>query len=97
MSANTRPLKVGLLLPETEGQMNGRTARWSDLLALTKTAEAVGFDSVWVTDHLRRQAPEPQHQSASTCNLQDQQTKMKCVNPFCALQWMSSLQSIRLS
>lgn len=46
-----RPLKIGLLLPETEGQMNGETARWPDLLALTKTAEAVGFDSVWVTDH----------------------------------------------
>jgi probable F420-dependent oxidoreductase len=32
--------------------MNGETARWSDLLALTRTAEAVGFDSIWVTDHL---------------------------------------------
>lgn len=50
-SVSRRPLKIGLLLPETEGQMNGETARWSDLLALTKTAEAVGFDSVWVTDH----------------------------------------------
>lgn len=46
-----RPLKIGLLLPETEGQMNGETARWRDLLAMTETAEAVGFDSVWVTDH----------------------------------------------
>jgi probable F420-dependent oxidoreductase len=50
-SVSRRPLKIGLLLPETEGQMNGETARWPDLLALTKTAEAVGFDSVWVTDH----------------------------------------------
>jgi len=49
---NARPLKVGLLLPETEGQMNGQTARWSDLLAMTQAAERVGFDSVWVTDHL---------------------------------------------
>jgi alkanesulfonate monooxygenase SsuD/methylene tetrahydromethanopterin reductase-like flavin-dependent oxidoreductase (luciferase family) len=47
-----RPLKVGLLLPETEGQMNGQTARWSDLCAMAQAAEAVGFDSVWVTDHL---------------------------------------------
>jgi probable F420-dependent oxidoreductase len=46
-----RPLKIGLLLPETEGQMNGETARWRDLLALSQTAEAVGFDSIWVTDH----------------------------------------------
>jgi probable F420-dependent oxidoreductase len=45
-------LKVGLLLPETEGQMDGATARWSDLLAMTQAAERVGFDSIWVTDHL---------------------------------------------
>jgi alkanesulfonate monooxygenase SsuD/methylene tetrahydromethanopterin reductase-like flavin-dependent oxidoreductase (luciferase family) len=51
MPAARRPLKIGLLLPETEGQFNGGTARWSDLLAMTKAAEAVGFDSVWVTDH----------------------------------------------
>ena len=50
-SAASRPLKVGYLVPETEGQMNGETARWSDIRALSETAEAVGFDSVWVTDH----------------------------------------------
>lgn len=49
---SARPLKIGLLLPETEGQMDGATARWSDLLAMTQKAEEVGFDSVWVTDHL---------------------------------------------
>ena len=48
----TRPLKVGLLLPETEGQLNGGTARWADLLAMARTAEQMGFDSIWVTDHL---------------------------------------------
>ncbi|MEA2512483.1 MAG: hypothetical protein QOJ59_1970, partial [Thermomicrobiales bacterium] len=47
----TRPLKIGLLLPDTEDQLNGETARWSDLLAMTQAAEAVGLDSVWVTDH----------------------------------------------
>src|SRR6476646_2942017 len=49
--ASHRPLKIGLLLPETEGQMDGATARWSDLLAMTRKAEEIGFDSVWVTDH----------------------------------------------
>jgi probable F420-dependent oxidoreductase len=49
--SGTRPLKIGLLLPETEGQMNGETARWSDLAAMTRAAEDVGFDSVWITDH----------------------------------------------
>ncbi len=47
-----RPLRVGLLLPETEGQLEGSTAGWSDLLAMTEAAEEVGVDSVWVTDHL---------------------------------------------
>jgi alkanesulfonate monooxygenase SsuD/methylene tetrahydromethanopterin reductase-like flavin-dependent oxidoreductase (luciferase family) len=47
-----RPLKVGLLLPETEGQFNGATAGWADLLAMTRAAEDAGFDSIWVTDHL---------------------------------------------
>jgi probable F420-dependent oxidoreductase len=32
--------------------MDGHSARWSDLAAMARTAEAVGFDSVWVTDHL---------------------------------------------
>jgi probable F420-dependent oxidoreductase len=50
-AAERRPLKVGLLLPETEGQLNGGTARWSDLAAMARAAEHVGFDSVWVTDH----------------------------------------------
>jgi probable F420-dependent oxidoreductase len=47
-----RPLKVGLLLPETEGQLDGATPRWRDILAMARMAEEVGFDSIWVTDHL---------------------------------------------
>ena len=50
-SQSDRPIKIGLLLPETEGQMDGASARWSDLLAMTHKAEEIGFDSVWVTDH----------------------------------------------
>jgi probable F420-dependent oxidoreductase len=46
-----RALKVGLLLPETEGQLDGATPRWRDMLAMARMAEEVGFDSVWVTDH----------------------------------------------
>ena len=49
-----------MILPDTEGQMNGNTARWADFLAMARTAEAVGFDSLWVTDHLlhRKDAEE---------------------------------------
>jgi alkanesulfonate monooxygenase SsuD/methylene tetrahydromethanopterin reductase-like flavin-dependent oxidoreductase (luciferase family) len=48
-----RPLKVGLNLPAVEGSMAGRTARWTDLLALARRAEEIGFDSVWMPDHLQ--------------------------------------------
>ena len=47
-----RALKVGLLLPMAEGMFNGRTARWQDLRDLASTAEDVGFDSIWLIDHL---------------------------------------------
>jgi alkanesulfonate monooxygenase SsuD/methylene tetrahydromethanopterin reductase-like flavin-dependent oxidoreductase (luciferase family) len=30
----------------------GGTARWPELLAMARAAEAVGFDSLWVMDHL---------------------------------------------
>ncbi len=47
-----RPLKVGLNLPTTEGAIAGKTARWADLFAFAERAEALGFDSLWVPDHL---------------------------------------------
>jgi alkanesulfonate monooxygenase SsuD/methylene tetrahydromethanopterin reductase-like flavin-dependent oxidoreductase (luciferase family) len=40
------------MLPDTEREMAGGSARWVDLLAMATTAEAVGFDSLWVSDHL---------------------------------------------
>jgi probable F420-dependent oxidoreductase len=54
--ARNRPLKVGLILPDTERQMNGETARWADFRAMAREAETVGFDSLWVTDHLIHRA-----------------------------------------
>lgn len=47
-----RPLQLGLNLPYVEGSMDGRTPRWADILAMAHTAEAVGFDSVWISDHV---------------------------------------------
>jgi alkanesulfonate monooxygenase SsuD/methylene tetrahydromethanopterin reductase-like flavin-dependent oxidoreductase (luciferase family) len=32
--------------------MAGKTARWADLFAFAERAEALGFDSLWVPDHL---------------------------------------------
>jgi alkanesulfonate monooxygenase SsuD/methylene tetrahydromethanopterin reductase-like flavin-dependent oxidoreductase (luciferase family) len=43
----TRPLKVGLQLPEVE-----RAVRWPELRAMAEAAERIGLDSIWVGDHL---------------------------------------------
>ena len=47
-----RPLKVGLQLPHGEGWSDGATPRWSDLRAIALLAEEVGFDSLWIADHM---------------------------------------------
>ena len=47
-----RPFRLGLNLPYVEGQSGGRTPRWADILAMARTAEEIGFDAVWISDHL---------------------------------------------
>jgi alkanesulfonate monooxygenase SsuD/methylene tetrahydromethanopterin reductase-like flavin-dependent oxidoreductase (luciferase family) len=42
-----RELQIGVQLPEVE-----RDVRWPELLAIARTAEACGFDSLWVGDHM---------------------------------------------
>jgi probable F420-dependent oxidoreductase len=42
-----RPLRVGIQLPEVE-----REVRWPEMLAMARLAEDVGFDSLWLGDHL---------------------------------------------
>ena len=43
----TRPLRVGVQLPEVE-----RDVRWPEYLAMARAAEEAGFDSIWLGDHL---------------------------------------------
>lgn len=43
----TRPLRVGVQLPEVE-----RVVRFEELLSIALAAERSGFDSAWVGDHL---------------------------------------------
>lgn len=52
MTRGKRPLRVGVFLPLVERQMNGGSARGHDVLAMAKAAEDIGFDSVWIPDHL---------------------------------------------
>jgi alkanesulfonate monooxygenase SsuD/methylene tetrahydromethanopterin reductase-like flavin-dependent oxidoreductase (luciferase family) len=39
--------------------MAGATARWPELLAMAQAAEGLGFDSIWVVDHLLFPPREP--------------------------------------
>jgi probable F420-dependent oxidoreductase len=48
-----RPLKVGIQLPEVE-----RDVRWAELLDMTRAVEDLGFDSVWVGEHLLYRWPD---------------------------------------
>lgn len=50
-----RPLKVGVQLPETEYPV-----RWADIARMARLVEDLGFDSVWIGDHLLyRPADQP--------------------------------------
>ena len=40
-------MRIGIQLPEVE-----REVRWPEYLAMARAAEEVGFDSIWVGDHL---------------------------------------------
>src|SRR5688572_22827109 len=48
-----RPLTVGLFV-DALGLMtvDGCTPRWSEILDVARTAEDVGFDALWIPDHL---------------------------------------------
>lgn len=48
-----RPFRIGVQLPEVE-----RRVGWSELTVMARTAEAVGFDSLWVGDHLLYDLPD---------------------------------------
>lgn len=48
----TRPLSVGVQLPEVEWEVP-----WPELIAMARAAEDVGFDSIWVGDHLLYDLP----------------------------------------
>lgn len=62
-----RPLAVGLLLPDHERQFDGATARWPDMLEMARIGEAIGADSIWVTDHLIHRAEGSEPRGAWEC------------------------------
>jgi probable F420-dependent oxidoreductase len=42
-----RPLRIGVQLPEVE-----RPVRWAEVLDMARRAEALGYDSLWLGEHL---------------------------------------------
>lgn len=57
-----RPIKIGIMLPESEREMAGDTAGWRDFVAMARAIEDNGFDSLWFADHLlmKVEGHEPQ-------------------------------------
>ncbi len=52
MTGSGRPLKIGVQLPEVE-----YVASWPEIRAMAQRAEALGYDSLWVGDHLLYRHP----------------------------------------
>jgi probable F420-dependent oxidoreductase len=46
-STSSRPLRVGVQLPEVE-----RVVRWAEYASMARQAEDLGYDSIWVGEHL---------------------------------------------
>lgn len=49
----SRSMKIGVQLPEVE-----RFVSWPEMVAIARRAEAVGFDSLWLGDHLLYDLPD---------------------------------------
>lgn len=47
-----RPLKIGFVLPTVALPAAGPAIRWTEMLAMARRAEEVGFDSIWTVDEL---------------------------------------------
>lgn len=50
-------MKLGLILPNDEAAVNGQTLRFRELRDMAQLAEQVGFDSLWMPDHLLSRFP----------------------------------------
>lgn len=55
------------MLPESEREMAGATAGWSDFLAMARRTEELGFDSLWFADHLLMRVEGAEQQGAWEC------------------------------
>ena len=51
-ASGSRSLKIGLLLPQAEGMRGPGVRGWRAVSDMARVAEDVGFDSLWLVDHL---------------------------------------------
>jgi alkanesulfonate monooxygenase SsuD/methylene tetrahydromethanopterin reductase-like flavin-dependent oxidoreductase (luciferase family) len=58
-ASRNHSLDVGFLLMPTENRAQGTVPRWTGLLATVRRAEELGYDSVWLPDHLIIDIPRP--------------------------------------
>ena len=58
-SEGARPMKIGAIVRTAEISGDDQPRRFGDIKALALTAEAVGFDSFWLPDHLIYRPREP--------------------------------------
>ena len=53
MDERARPLEIGLGMPTFEAYLDGgRVPRWSELLRFAQRAEELGYDALWMPDHM---------------------------------------------
>lgn len=62
-----RSIRVGLVVPHMEGEFGGETPRWPRTMDLVQRAEALGFDSLWIPDHLLIRYPDEEPQGSWEC------------------------------
>ena len=55
VAAGSRKLKVGLMLPQTEGVRGPGVRGWSQVSEMATLGEDIGLDSLWLVDHLMYQ------------------------------------------
>lgn len=52
------PMRVGVVMPIGEDDTTRTTPSYAEIRAIAQQAEAAGFDSIWIYDHLLFRAPE---------------------------------------
>lgn len=50
-------MELGLNLPYVEASMDARTPRWTNILRMAQAAASIGFDALWVSDHVASAIP----------------------------------------